>query len=123
MSTFRKLMFRNQSGIIFIDQNEIVYVEASGNYSVFHLSNNKTETITMILGKVEEQLSEDNFFRISRSFIINLSYIKRLNTKQLFCILAKNGFEFKCEISRERIHDWLKRLNHIDLVFFNIPRS
>jgi two-component system LytT family response regulator len=110
LSTFRKLMFRNQSGILFIDQDEIVYVEASGNYSVFHLCNNKTETITLILGKVEEQLPEQNFFRISRSFIINLSFIKRLNTKQLNCTLAKNGFEFKCDISRERIHDLVERI-------------
>jgi two-component system, LytTR family, response regulator len=103
-------MFRNQSGIIFIDKDEIVYVEASGNYSVFHLANNKTETITMILGKVEEQLPEENFFRVSRSFIINLSYIKRLNTKQLNCTLAKNGFEFKCEISREKITDLVEKM-------------
>ena len=110
LSTFRKLMFRNQSGILFIDQDEIIYVEASGNYSIFHLGNNKTETITMILGKVEDQLPEQNFFRISRSFIINLSFIKRLNTKQMNCTLAKNGVEFKCEISRERIHDLVEKI-------------
>jgi two-component system, LytTR family, response regulator len=105
LSTFRKLIFRNQFGIIFIDQSEIVYIEAEGNYSVFHLTSNKTETVTMILGKVEEQLPEYDFYRINRSFIINVSYIKRLNTKQLNCTLAKNGIEFKCDISRDRIHD------------------
>jgi two-component system LytT family response regulator len=110
LNTFKKLMFRNQSGILFIDQEEIIYVEASGNYSVFHLCNGKTETITLILGKVEEQLPEQNFFRISRSFIINLSFIKRLNTKQLSCTLAKNGVEFKCEISRERIQYLVERI-------------
>lgn len=108
LSTFKKLIFRNQSGIVFIDQDEIVYVEAEGNYSIFHLCNNKTETVTMNLGKVEEQLADHPFFRISRSFLINISFIKKLNTKQLNCTLAKNGFEFKCDISRDRIHDLLE---------------
>jgi two-component system, LytTR family, response regulator len=103
LNSLKKLMFRNQSGIVFIDHDEIIYIEAEGNYSVFHLGNNKTETVTMNLGKVEEQLPPQHFCRISRSFIINISYLKRVNTKQMNCILTKNGNDFKCDISRERI--------------------
>jgi two-component system LytT family response regulator len=103
LNSYRKLLFHNVSGIVFIDPAEIVYIEAGGNYSVFHLSNNKTQTVTKLLGKIEEQLPDQCFFRINRSFIINLEYLKKVNIKQLQCILVKNGHEFKCSISRDRI--------------------
>jgi two-component system LytT family response regulator len=110
LQSYKKLMFRNISGIVFIDPNEIIYIEASGNYSTFHLNLNRTETVTSILGKVEEQLTHEKFFRISRSFIINMEYLKKVNTRQLQCILIKNGLEFKCDISRDRIKDLVKKM-------------
>ena len=90
-----------------------MYVEAEGNYSIFHLSNNKTETVTMILGKVEEQLQEVNFFRISRSYIINLNFLKKINTRQLNCVLTRNGSDFKCDISRDRVSTLVEKMKSL----------
>jgi two-component system LytT family response regulator len=112
LESFKKLMFRNISGIVFVDPAEVVYIEASGNYSVFHLCNNRTETVTSILGKVEDQLPSERFFRIGRSYIINLDYLKKVNTKKPQCILNKNGIEFKCDISRDRIGDLVERMKN-----------
>jgi len=110
LNTYRKLQFRNNSGIVFIDPADIVFVEASGNYSVFHLSSTRAETITILLGKVEDQLPAETFFRISRSSIINLNFLKKINTRLSHCILVQNGKEFKCDISRERISDLAERM-------------
>ena len=112
LESYKKLMFRSISGVVFIDQNDVVYFEAAGNYSIIHLSNNRIETVTSLLGKVEDQLSPDKFFRISRSFIINLDFLKKINTKQLQCILIKNGFEYKCNISRDRIGELVDRMKN-----------
>jgi len=110
LHAYKKLMFRNNSGILFIDPAEVVYIEAEGNYSVFHLINGRTETVTMLLGKVDEQLEIQNFFRINRSYIINLDYLKKINTRQLQCILMNNGFEFRCNISRDKIGELVIRM-------------
>jgi len=110
LSSYKKLIFRNTSGVVFIEPSEIVYIEAAGNYSVFHLSNSKTETVTMLLGKVEEQLPGEAFFRIGRSIIINLDYLKKVNTRQSQCILTKNGFEFKCDISRDKVAELVEKM-------------
>jgi two-component system LytT family response regulator len=110
LSTYKKLVFRNTSGVVFIEPSEIVYIEAAGNYSVFHLSNSKTETVTMLLGRVEEQLTGESFFRIGRSIIINLDYLKKVNTRQSQCILTKNGFEFKCDISRDKVSELVEKM-------------
>jgi two-component system LytT family response regulator len=110
LGSYRKLIVRNISGISVIDPSEIIYVEAEGNYSVFHLINNKVETVTMLLGKAEEQLSEEMFFRISRSFIINLNFLKKINTKQLQCILSASGSDFKCSVSRNRLAQLIEKI-------------
>ncbi|MBK9391985.1 MAG: response regulator transcription factor [Bacteroidetes bacterium] len=76
-----KLIYRNVSGILIIDPTELVYVEAAGNYSSFQLSDGRKETVTMSLGKVEEQLDPVFFFRTGRTFIINLRFLKKINSK------------------------------------------
>jgi two-component system, LytTR family, response regulator len=112
LNCYRKLQFRNSSGIVFIDPADIAFIEADGNYSVIHLSGSSREVITLLLGKVEEQLSPDAFFRISRSSIINLNFLKKINTRQSQCILNKNGSEFKCDISRDRISTLAERMRN-----------
>jgi two-component system LytT family response regulator len=110
LDSYKKLSFRNISGIVFIDPDDIIFIEASGNYSIFHLTGGKTETVTMLLGKIEEQIDNERFFRISRSALINLDFIKKVNTRQLHCILSANGTEYKCDISRDRIGDLVEKV-------------
>lgn len=100
-----KLIYRNNSGILIIDPSDIAYVEADGNYCVFRFKNGKTETVTTQLGKVEECLPSDKFFRTSRAFIINLSLLKKIVYKKRECILQCNDMEFRCEISQANIKD------------------
>lgn len=110
LDSLKKLSFRNSSGIIFIDPLEIICIEASGNYSTFHMSGNKKETVTMLLGKIQEKLDEKIFYRISRSYIINLKCLKKINSRKLRCILSDNDREIQCEISRDRIADLLEKM-------------
>lgn len=103
LTSYKKLIYRNLSGIVIIDPEEIISVEAEGNYSVFRLTTGRTEIVTQLLGKIEEQLSEHKFFRVSRATIINLDYLKKINSVKQRCILYQNGKEYECEISRSRI--------------------
>lgn len=99
----KKLIYRSSSGIIIIDPADIVYIEADGNYSLFKLCNGRTETITLLLGKVAGQLPSDKFFRISRTYIINLQFLQKINSHKRQCILYCNGTEFRCVISHDNI--------------------
>jgi two-component system LytT family response regulator len=106
----KKLIYRNISGIVIIDPSEVVYVEAAGNYSCFQLNDGKKETVTISLGKVEEHLMNDGFFRTGRTYIINLNYLKKINSKKRECILHSGGVDFRCEISYDKIKVLLDRL-------------
>ncbi len=104
----KKLLFRNVSGFVIIDPDDIVYIEADGNYSIFHLESDKTETVTSLIHKIEDQLPGMKFFRISRSAIINTAYLKKISTRQLQCLLVKDQTEFRVDISREKINELIE---------------
>lgn len=112
LDSYKKLFFKSISGIVIIDPEEIIYIEADGNYSIFHFDENKTEMVTSLLHKIEEQLPSDRFFRISRSNIINIDYVKKIDTKHLKCVLDKNGSEFRTDISRDKIKELIDKIKH-----------
>lgn len=109
----KKLLFRNVSGFVIIDPDDIVYIEADGNYSIFHLESDKTETVTSLIHKIEDQLPGMKFFRISRSAIINTAYLKKISTRQLQCLLVKDQTEFRVDISREKINELIEIMKNL----------
>lgn len=113
LSSYRKLFFRNITGIILIEPEEIVYIEADGNYSRFILNDGKTQVITTLLHKVEEQLPARQFIRVSRSVIINASYLKRISTKQSECILNRNQVEYRIRVSQERLRFLIEKVREM----------
>lgn len=99
----KKLIYKSASGIIIIDPEDIVYIEADGNYSHFKLGGGRTETITVQLGKIAAQLPAEKFYRISRTYIINLHFLQKINSHKRQCILLCNGTEFRCDIAHDNI--------------------
>jgi len=97
------LIFKNTNGAVFIDPANVIMITADGNYSTFISVPNRTDTVTILLGTIENQLPANRFFRSSRSAIINTSFLTKIDSKQGQCVLSKNGKEYRCEISRERI--------------------
>lgn len=113
LNSYKRLFFRNISGIVLIEPEEIIYVEADGNYSRFFLGDGKTQVVTSLLHKVEEQLPSRDFVRVSRSAIINTTYLKRINTKQSECVLSVNQVEYRIRVSQERIRSLIEQLKEM----------
>jgi two-component system, LytTR family, response regulator len=99
----KKLVYRSVSGLVIIDPAEVIYIEADGNYSFFRLIDGRSETITVQIGQIENVLPADKFFRISRTYIINLNFLKKLNTRKRECILSFGGLDVSCVISRDKM--------------------
>lgn len=103
------LIFRGVTGAVFIDPAEVVFITADGNYSTFHFSSGRTETVTSQLGAIEEKLG-NKFYRAGRSCIINTACLARVDTRLMQCVLVKRGKEFRCEISRDKIKQLLDHM-------------
>ena len=68
-------------GIVFMDLNDILYFEADGSYTTIHHKNGKDLAVKKIK-HFEDLLSSDNrFFRIHRSYFVNITLIKKYSKK------------------------------------------
>ena len=82
-----RIKVNTRSGFILIDLQELVYCQADGNYTRIYLDKGKEEVITLNLGGFTERLDPKKYFRISRSSIINLDYLERVDNKSGTCRL------------------------------------
>ncbi|MFY0699036.1 MAG: response regulator transcription factor [Balneola sp.] len=63
-------------------EDEILFVEASGNYSKIVLADKEIVTLQK-LSDIEEKLSKENFIRIHRSFIVSRYKINSIEGNQI----------------------------------------
>jgi len=71
----KRLAVATLQGVTFLKIKEIVRVEALSNYSTFHLVNNQKIMVSKTLKDFESLLTQQNFFRVNRSCIVNTDYI------------------------------------------------
>ena len=98
VSLHQKLKFATGSGFLLIDPKDILYILADWNYSEIHFDDSKHELITQNLGAIEKILAASLFYRISRSIIINIRYLSKVNRKKRTAILVKDGKEYPFKI-------------------------
>jgi two-component system LytT family response regulator len=77
-----KIAIPGQHGISFIDLNEIIYSEASNNYSKLILTDGRHFLVSKTLKDVQEVLEEEHFLRVHRQYIINLNHVKQFNRNE-----------------------------------------
>ena len=77
-----KALFLSSSGeAVRIPLYEIKYLEVQKNYVTIHAKSNYT--VKKTLGALEQELDE-RFYRMARSYIVNLSYIDRIAKSDVF---------------------------------------
>lgn len=98
------------TGISFVEMNEILFLEGDGGYTIVHLLNGKKIIATRILSDFEELLPEKHFFRIHKSTIVNLQYVKEFSRSEGFSVILSNGVQLT--VGRRRVQDVLDRLQY-----------
>ena len=73
----KKIILKTSDNIHIININNILRLESDQNYSVFHLLDGRNIMVSKNLGEYEELLSQNDFFRVHKSHLINLKQIKR----------------------------------------------
>ena len=98
----KRLKIPTRQGYSLVPLNDIMYCEADGNYTCIASGIEEKVTTSINLGKVEEELSDNKFFRINRSVIINTDYLTSLDKGKKLCHLKKSNSEFDFHISAKR---------------------
>jgi two-component system, LytTR family, response regulator len=105
-----KIAVSAQSGVIFIEFNDILYAEASGNYAKLVMSDNSHYIISKTLKDIQGVLEEKNFFRIHRQYIINLNKVKCFNRVDALLTMENKAELPVARIQKEKLaerFDWL----------------
>ena len=85
------IRFNTRTGCIIINPKDIGYIRADVNYSHIYLMNGQKETVSVNLGKVHQMTGIDNMFRVSRSLIVNIEYLGKIDyTKGVFILIQFN---------------------------------
>jgi two-component system LytT family response regulator len=105
-----KLAIPTLEGLLFYDINDIIHLEANSNYTNIYFTNKPKITASKTLKEFEELLSEDIFFRIHHSHLINLNYIKRYIKGDGGQIELQNGTFV--DVSRRKKDEFLKAIGH-----------
>lgn len=105
----KKLVIPHQSGITFLEESEIICLEANRNYTEIHTRNDKKIMVAKTLGDFEDLLTTGTFFRAHRSFIINLQALEQWVNKDGGYLLMSN--ELRVPLARNRREKFFKLIH------------
>ncbi|MBC8320450.1 MAG: response regulator transcription factor [Bacteroidetes bacterium] len=108
INSSQPLKFNTSTGFIVIHPYEIIYLEASRNYCELFLINNRKELVTTNMSQVSRMLPYKCFYRISRSHIINLEFLQKVERSKKACYLQADGESVILSISRSEIQEFEK---------------
>lgn len=74
---FTKIALPSTEGLDFIELDQIVRCEADRSYCNFYLKDQSKILVSKSLGEFEELLEEAGFFRVHKSNMVNLKYIRK----------------------------------------------
>ncbi len=86
----QKLVLPQNNGTLRLPLKQITHIEGERNYSTIHLSNGSQELSSKNLAYFEDILSDKNFYRSHRSYLVNTYHIKALLEGHF---VLKNGIE------------------------------
>ena len=106
-----RLCLPTLKGFIIVKLEEIIYCEAERSYTVFHLENKKTVTVSKPLLEYDTLLKDTSFLRIHKSFLINMLHVREYQRGEGGIVIMSNGAEL--EVSRRRKEIFLMKVKEV----------
>ena len=103
-----KLALPTMDGLIFVRTDEILYCEASSNYTIFHIADGKQYVVSRTLKEYDELLGAHSFFRIHNSYLVNLNSVKKYVRGEGGYVIMNN--EKALDVSKRKKQAFLERL-------------
>lgn len=104
----RKLVLPLMEGFDVVRMSEILYCEAEDNFTCFYFMDGRRKLICRNLKFYEKTLEPFGFFRVHRSHIVNLEYVKRYIKGKGGLVILENGKEIL--VSNNKKGDLARRI-------------
>jgi two-component system LytT family response regulator len=97
----RRLVINGNKETDIIELDQIIYIEANNSYSTFHLTNDKRITSSKSIKEYEQMLSSKGFFRVHKSFMVNVSYVLSVEKVTSDMVILKNNEQIPLAVRRK----------------------
>ncbi len=97
--------FRLQTakGYLMINPDELIFCKADGTYTELYMTGDRKELSSQFLVRFEEMLERYNFLRVSRSYLINQRFIRRVYRNNNTIVLFADGKEYEIKAGKAHI--------------------
>lgn len=105
-----KRIFHQKKGIVILRLAEIIFCKAELTSTSLKLSSGENLTIKSKLSETIEIINQKDFIRTGRSRFINREYLRKIDKKNLKCVLHYEGQTWEVPVSKNTI-GILEKLN------------
>jgi len=106
-----QIALSSSEGFVFIKMSDLIYCKGDGAYTYFFLRNDEKITVSKNIGEFEPLLAPRGFFRVHKSYLINLSEMKRYVRGEGGYVVMSNGQSV--DVSKRRKEAFLATLTRI----------
>lgn len=86
-----KIILNTSNHIHLVNTEDIIRIEADGNYSTFYSSDERKIIVSRSIKEYEERMIDQGFFRIHKSHLINVSKIKYFDKAEGGYVIMDDG--------------------------------
>jgi two-component system LytT family response regulator len=107
-----KLAIPSSDGLVLVKVDEIIYCEASSNYTNICMLDGKKHIVSRTLKEYEDLLADQDFFRIHNSYLINLNAMKKYVRGEGGHVVMSN--DVSLDVSKRKKESFLSRIATIE---------
>jgi two-component system, LytTR family, response regulator len=106
-----KIAVSVSTGLEIIKVPDIIYLEATGNYTHIHMRDEKPLLASRTLKDFEDILPPSHFCRIHNAILVNVSYVKKYNRGDNGQVILSNGILL--DVARRRKDELLQLIQRL----------
>jgi two-component system, LytTR family, response regulator len=110
-----KIALPQLGGFTFLTIDQIVALQADSNYTIIHKKDMQKMVVTRTLKDFEDILDSNQFFRVHKSYIVNLSCVKEYSTADGGIVKMEDGNVWS--VSRRQLDLFLQKMKNFSRNF------
>jgi two-component system LytT family response regulator len=106
-----QIALSSSEGFIFVKLRDLIYCKGDGAYTYFFMNENEKVTVSKNIGEFENLLVSRGFFRVHKSYLINLNEMRRYVRGEGGYVVMSNGHTV--DVSKRRKEAFMATLTRI----------
>lgn len=102
-----KIRINSQYSYILVNPYDIVYCQSIDGATYIQLANGKKEVANSNLTQLEEMMKKWNFYRLGRSLLINLDFIRKIDKSENKCYFKRGSKTWEIDTPGQATKDLL----------------